>query len=74
MLGLSLVADYIGLAAIVGAFLAGLVVAELKQHTEVEQKLTPLAWFFVPFFFVSSAPTWTSARSSTAPCSSPWSC
>ena len=52
MLGLSLVAEYIGLAAIVGAFLAGLVVAELKQHTEVEQKMEPLAWFFVPFFFV----------------------
>jgi Kef-type K+ transport system membrane component KefB len=52
MLALSLLANYIGLAAIVGAFLAGLVVAELKQHTEVEAKFTPLAWFFVPFFFV----------------------
>lgn len=52
MLGLSLLANYIGLAAIVGAFLAGLVIAELKQHTEVEAKFTPLAWFFVPFFFV----------------------
>jgi Na+:H+ antiporter len=52
-LGLSLLAEYIGLAAIVGAFLAGLVVAELKQHTEVEQKTEPVAWFFVPFFFVS---------------------
>lgn len=53
MLGLSLLAEYVGLAAIVGAFLAGLVVAELKQYTEVEQKTEPLAWFFVPFFFVS---------------------
>jgi Kef-type K+ transport system membrane component KefB len=53
MLALSLLANYIGLAAIVGAFLAGLVIAELKQHTEVEAKFTPLAWFFVPFFFVS---------------------
>jgi Kef-type K+ transport system membrane component KefB len=52
MLALSLLAQYIGLAAIVGAFLAGLIVAELKQHTEVEEKFTPLAWFFVPFFFV----------------------
>lgn len=52
MLALSLLANYIGLAAIVGAFLAGLTVAELKQHTEVEAKFTPLAWFFVPFFFV----------------------
>ena len=52
MLALSLLANYIGLAAIIGAFIAGLVVAELKQHTEVESKFTPLAWFFVPFFFV----------------------
>jgi Kef-type K+ transport system membrane component KefB len=52
MLALSLLAQFIGLAAIVGAFLAGLAIAELKQHTEVEAKFTPLAWFFVPFFFV----------------------
>jgi len=52
MLALSLLANYIGLAAIIGAFLAGLVIAELKHHTEVEAKFTPLAWFFVPFFFV----------------------
>jgi Kef-type K+ transport system membrane component KefB len=51
-LGLSLLAEYIGLAAIVGAFLAGLVVAELKQHTDVEAKVEPVAWFFMPFFFV----------------------
>ena len=52
MLALSLLAQYIGLAAIVGAFLAGLILAELKQHTAVEDKFEPLAWFFVPFFFV----------------------
>lgn len=52
MLALSLLADYIGLAAIVGAFLAGLTVAELKQHTAIEERFEPLAWFFVPFFFV----------------------
>ena len=52
MLGLSLLADTIGLAAIVGAFLAGLIVAEMRQHTAVEEKFEPLAWFFVPFFFV----------------------
>ena len=52
MLALSLLANYIGLAAIIGAFLAGLVISELKQHTEVEAKFAPLAWFFVPFFFV----------------------
>lgn len=52
MLALSLLAQYIGLAAIVGAFLAGLTIAELKHHTGAEERFAPLAWFFVPFFFV----------------------
>ena len=52
MLALSLLADYIGLAAIVGAFLAGLILADLRHHTEIEQRFQPLAWFFTPFFFV----------------------
>jgi len=52
MLGLSLLAQYIGLAAIIGAFLAGLIVSELRQHTALEERFTPLSWFFVPFFFV----------------------
>ena len=53
MLALSLLANYIGLAAIIGAFLAGLVIAELQAaHRKSEAKFTPLAWFFVPFFFV----------------------
>jgi Kef-type K+ transport system membrane component KefB len=52
MLALSLLAEWIGLAAIVGAFLAGLAVSELKQHTEVEERFAPLSWFFMPFFFV----------------------
>jgi len=52
MLGLSLLADTIGLAAIVGAFLAGLIIAEVRQHVAVEARFDPLAWFFVPFFFV----------------------
>jgi len=52
MLGLSLLAQYIGLAAIIGAFIAGLIVSEVKQHAALEDRFTPLAWFFVPFFFV----------------------
>ncbi len=52
MLALSLLAEYIGLAAIIGSFLAGLVIADLKEHTELERQFTPLSWFFVPFFFV----------------------
>jgi Kef-type K+ transport system membrane component KefB len=52
MLALSLLADYIGLAAIVGAFIAGLTMSELRQHTDIQQRFEPLAWFFTPFFFV----------------------
>jgi Kef-type K+ transport system membrane component KefB len=52
MLAVALLAQYIGLAAIVGAFLAGLVLAEVKQHHSLEERFRPLAWFFTPFFFV----------------------
>jgi Kef-type K+ transport system membrane component KefB len=51
-LALSLLADYIGLAAIVGAFIAGLTMSELRQHTGIQKRFEPLAWFFTPFFFV----------------------
>jgi len=50
-LGLAAVAGEIGLAAIIGAFLAGMVVAETKEHTEVEEAVKPLYAFFPPFFF-----------------------
>jgi Kef-type K+ transport system membrane component KefB len=52
LLALSLLADYIGLAAIVGAFIAGLTMSELRQHTGIVKRFEPLAWFFTPFFFV----------------------
>jgi Kef-type K+ transport system membrane component KefB len=50
-LGLAAVAGEIGLAAIVGAFLAGMIVAETKEHTRVEEAVRPLYAFFPPFFF-----------------------
>lgn len=50
-LGLSLVAEYIGLAAIVGAFMAGLVLAELTDQTDMMEQFEPVGWFLVPFFF-----------------------
>ena len=52
ILALSLLADYIGLAAIVGAFIAGLTMSELRQYTGIVKRFEPLAWFFTPFFFV----------------------
>jgi Kef-type K+ transport system membrane component KefB len=50
-LGLAAFAAQIGLAAIIGAFLAGLVVAESKDREDFEQEIAPLYAFFPPFFF-----------------------
>jgi Kef-type K+ transport system membrane component KefB len=53
MLAMALLAQYLELAAIVGAFLAGVVLAEARQHHSLEERFEPLAWFLTPFFFVS---------------------
>jgi Kef-type K+ transport system membrane component KefB len=51
-LGLAALAAQIGLAAIIGAFLAGMMVAETKEHHPIEDEVAPLYAFFPPFFFV----------------------
>jgi Kef-type K+ transport system membrane component KefB len=51
-LGLAAFAAQIGLAAIIGAFLAGMVVAESKDQHDFEEEVAPLYAFFPPFFFV----------------------
>ncbi len=51
MLGLAVVAGFIGLAAIIGAFVAGLIVAETEARDEIEHEIKPLASIFAPFFF-----------------------
>ena len=51
-LGLAAFAAHIGLAAIIGAFLAGMVVAESKDRHDFEEEVAPLYAFFPPFFFV----------------------
>ena len=51
-LGLAALAAEIGLAAVIGAFLAGMMVAETKERTPIEQEMGPLYAFFPPFFFV----------------------
>ena len=51
-LGLAAFAAEIGLAAIIGAFLAGMVVAETKDRHDFEEEVAPLYAFFPPFFFV----------------------
>ena len=50
-LGLAAFAAQIGLAAIIGAFLAGMMVAETKEHHPIEDEVAPLYAFFPPFFF-----------------------
>lgn len=52
-LGLSVLAAQIGLALIIGAFLAGVIVAETKEQTAIEQEIAPVYAFFAPFFFAS---------------------
>ena len=50
-LGLAAFAAHIGLAAIIGAFLAGMIVAETKEQHPIEEEVAPLYAFFPPFFF-----------------------
>ncbi|MFY9605858.1 MAG: cation:proton antiporter, partial [Thermoplasmata archaeon] len=50
--GLSALASFVGLAAIIGAFFAGLIFSDTKETYELEQKFEPLNIFLVPFFFV----------------------
>ena len=50
-LGLAAFASQIGLAAIIGAFLAGMIVAETRDQHPIETEIEPLYAFFPPFFF-----------------------
>jgi len=51
-LGLAVAASYLGLAAIIGAFLAGMVAAEAKQRHTLEKQMQSISALIVPFFFV----------------------
>lgn len=51
-LGLAALAGYIGLAAIIGAFLAGMVLAEAKESRRIEGPTIAVYELLVPFFFV----------------------
>src|SRR5688500_12119099 len=51
VLGLAALASEIGLAAIIGAFLAGMVVGESSERHALESEVAPVAAFFTPFFF-----------------------
>jgi len=51
-LALAFIANQIGLATIVGAFAAGLVLAQTKTREKVEHSIKPVSHLFVPIFFV----------------------
>ena len=52
-LTLSAAADLIGLATIIGAFAAGLVLAKTARKAHIEERVRPVADLFVPVFFVT---------------------
>lgn len=52
-LALSAAADLIGLATIIGAFAAGLILAKTDRRAHIEERVRPVADLFVPVFFVT---------------------
>ena len=51
-LGLAFLSTQLGLAAIIGAFLAGMVASETPQRERLEHQTQPLLALMTPFFFV----------------------
>ncbi|NCT66990.1 MAG: cation:proton antiporter [Rhodanobacteraceae bacterium] len=51
-LGLAFLSTEFGLAAIIGAFLAGMLASETHQREELEHQMQPLLALLTPFFFV----------------------
>ena len=51
-LGLAVASAYFGLAAIIGAFLAGMVLAETPHRKDLEHDFARISAVIVPFFFV----------------------
>ncbi|MGF1515233.1 MAG: cation:proton antiporter [Elainellaceae cyanobacterium] len=50
---LAYIAAAINLEAILGAFAAGLILAETEKRKELEEQVIPISDFFVPIFFVT---------------------
>jgi Kef-type K+ transport system membrane component KefB len=50
---LAVLADLIGLATIIGAFAAGLILASTERRTHIEERIRPVADVLVPVFFVT---------------------
>lgn len=52
-LGLAVVANYIGVAAIIGAFLAGMALSESAEGTDMPHQAEAVTEFLLPFFLVN---------------------
>ena len=52
--GLAYIANWIGLATIVGAFAAGLILETREDKDHIRERIRPLADVFVPIFFVNA--------------------
>lgn len=52
-LALAAVADLVGLATIIGAFAAGLLLATTERREHIEERIKPVADLLVPVFFVT---------------------
>ncbi len=52
-LSMSAFAEYIGLAGIIGAFLAGMLFAEHAWEWDLEHKIESITSFFISFFFIN---------------------
>jgi Kef-type K+ transport system membrane component KefB len=52
-LGLALVATYIGVAAIIGAFLAGMALSESAEGTDMPHQAEAVTEFLLPFFLIN---------------------
>ncbi|MBI4854247.1 MAG: cation:proton antiporter [Acidobacteria bacterium] len=51
-LGLSFLASYVGVAAIIGSFLAGMALSEFSEDTDLHHKSGAVMEFLLPFFLV----------------------
>jgi len=51
-LGLAALSAMVGLAAIIGAFLAGMIFAEYRDTMPVEHNFNAIIYFILPFFFI----------------------
>ena len=51
-LGLAYLSTQFGLAAIIGAFLAGMIASEMHQRDQLHKQMQPLLVLLTPFFFV----------------------